>query len=146
MAAAGVQNSATVGPGANLPQRSALPHLRKGWGVPASRLPPQGLRRARAVADPHCCSVAAEGKAPLGSGGRGPNSGVGAGGGAGSLEVTSRGPSVYNFLGRGFAAWVMGVPEGRNGVFLWIFVPSSLPMLQVCDRSWRLSVVPANWI
>lgn len=34
----------------SLPQRSALPHLRKGWGVPgplpASLLPPQGLSAA----------------------------------------------------------------------------------------------------
>lgn len=67
----------------SLPQRSALPHLRKGWGVPgplpASSRPPSFPRKAcppRVVADPHCCSEAAEEKAPLNRGGQGPDPGV----------------------------------------------------------------------
>lgn len=121
--------------GCSLPQRSALPHLGKGGECrppPGSRLPPQGPRRAQAVAEPHCRSVAAEGKAPLGSGGRGPNSGAGTGGGGGgggsqvaiNCSVSpSPEPSASNFLGR-FAAWdVLGVPEERNGVFTCVLAP-----------------------
>ncbi|XP_054936691.1 ataxin-2-like [Physeter macrocephalus] len=64
----------------SFPQRSALPHVRKGWGSarPPSRPPsfPRKASLARRAAEPHCCSEAAEEKAPLNSGGRRPAPGA----------------------------------------------------------------------
>lgn len=58
---------------------SRPPPPEEGWGRPAPSRPPSFPREAapaRVAAEPHCCSEAAE-KAPLNSGGRGPDPGGG---------------------------------------------------------------------
>lgn len=100
----------------------------------ASRLPPQGLSGARVAAEPHCCSEAAEEKALLHSGGRGPAPGVcqkpwpdsGDRQGAGSLRIFPQPPPQFlKFLGeRDCSRDVVGFLKAEMRVFTCVLFAS----------------------
>lgn len=112
------------------------------------------------VADPHCCSEAAEEKAPFNTGGRGPDPGVRQklrpdwGPGGEVVVAAGSGHAVYFFptlapifeISRGEGLQLgtrWGSGRQKCGCLLCC-LPRLSPMTQVYGRDWGLSVVSAN--